>query len=69
MLVEAFQDQAQLVLAEYTTASKLRFGKLLLLLPVLRTLNSTAVASSLFRTYGKSVDNLLDDMLKSCTPA
>ncbi|XP_055343685.1 nuclear receptor subfamily 2 group F member 6-like [Paramacrobiotus metropolitanus] len=67
-LVETFQDQAQLVLSEYTNSNKLRFGKLLLLLPMLRSISSGAVSHFLFKVFGKSVEQLIDEMQLACTP-
>ncbi|OQV16555.1 putative Nuclear receptor subfamily 2 group E member 1 [Hypsibius exemplaris] len=64
-LVETFQDQAQLVLADYTHANKLRFGKLLLLLPMLRSLDSDVTATFLFKNTSKPVEILLSEMHRS----
>ena len=69
--VEILQDQAQLMLNDYImtqqTSNKYRFGKLLLLLPVLRTLSPRAVEDVFFRrTIGSiPIERLLCDMFKS----
>ncbi|XP_071096820.1 nuclear receptor subfamily 2 group E member 1-like [Haliotis cracherodii] len=69
--VETLQDQATLMLSEYTftqhPASKMRFGKLLLLLPALRTISSRTIEEIFFRrTIGSiPIERLLCDMFKS----
>ncbi|XP_060074736.1 nuclear receptor subfamily 2 group E member 1-like [Ylistrum balloti] len=69
--VETLQDQAQLMLHEYTVThqpnNKVRFGKLLLMLPALRTVNSRALEDIFFRrTIGNvPIERLLCDMFKS----
>ena len=69
--VEILQDQAQLMLNDYImtqqTSNKYRFGKLLLLLPMLRTLSPRAVEDVFFRrTIGSiPIERLLCDMFKS----
>ncbi|XP_076090891.1 nuclear receptor subfamily 2 group E member 1-like [Mytilus galloprovincialis] len=69
--IELLQDQAQLMLNDYIltnqSPNKFRFGKLLLLLPVLRTLSPRAVEDVFFRrTIGSiPIERLLCDMFKS----
>lgn len=69
--VEVLQDQAQLMLAEYTfsqhPSNKTRFGKLLLLLPNLCSINSKSIEDIFFRkTIGSiPIERLLCDMFKS----
>ncbi|XP_070531925.1 nuclear receptor subfamily 2 group E member 1-like isoform X2 [Ptychodera flava] len=69
--VETLQDQAQLMLAEYTHArfptSRVRFGKLLLLLPALKTVSARSIEEIFFRrTIGSiPIERLLCDMFKS----
>ncbi|XP_041369814.1 nuclear receptor subfamily 2 group E member 1-like [Gigantopelta aegis] len=69
--VETLQDQAQLMMNEYTftqhPASKMRFGKLLLLLPALRTISARTIEDVFFRrTIGSiPIERLLCDMFKS----
>lgn len=60
--METFQDQAQLVLADHTQTNKLRFGKLLLLLPMLRSLDAQGLANHFFKSSVKPVDVLLTEM-------
>ena len=70
--VEILQDQAQVMLSDYIfssqSASKVRFGKLLLLLPTLRTISPRAIEEVFFRqTIGNvPIERLLCDMFKSC---
>lgn len=69
--VEVLQDQAQVMLADYCYAnhpsSKVRFGKLLLLLPTLRTVGPRSIEEVFFRrTIGSiPIERLLCDMFKS----
>ena len=69
--VELLQDQAQIMLSDYIfsncPASKVRFGKLLLSLPTLRTVSPRAVEEIFFRrTIGDiPIERLLCDMFKS----
>lgn len=69
--VEALQDQAQLMLSEYTLTqypnNKVRFGKILLLMPALRTVNARTIEDAFFRrTIGSiPIERLLCDMFKS----
>lgn len=69
--VELLQDQAQLMLNDYIMTqqsnNKFRFGKLLLMLPVLRTLSPRAMEDVFFRrTIGSiPIERLLCDMFKS----
>ncbi|XP_069119677.1 photoreceptor-specific nuclear receptor-like isoform X1 [Argopecten irradians] len=71
MHVDTLQDQAQLMLHEYTAThqpnNKVRFGKLLLMLPALRTVNARALEDVFFRrTIGNvPIERLLCDMFKS----
>ncbi|CAD5113810.1 DgyrCDS2975 [Dimorphilus gyrociliatus] len=69
--VETLQDQAQLMLSEYACSqypnSKVRFGKILLLLPALRAVGSRTIEEVFFRkTIGSiPIERLLCDMFKS----
>ncbi|KAJ8300714.1 hypothetical protein KUTeg_022233 [Tegillarca granosa] len=69
--VEILQDQSQLMLHEYTLtqqpANKVRFGKLLLLLPCMRNVSPRAIEEIFFRrTIGNiPIERLLCDMFKS----
>ena len=69
--VETLQDQAQLMLSEYTLTqyptNKVRFGKILLLLPALRTVSPRTIEDAFFRrTIGSiPIERLLCDMFKS----
>ena len=69
--VEILQDQAQMMLNDYIYAnfptSKVRFGKLLLLLPTLRTVSPRTIEEVFFRrTIGSiPIERLLCDMFKS----
>ncbi|XP_045196774.2 protein dissatisfaction-like [Mercenaria mercenaria] len=69
--VELLQDQAQVMLTEYCYAShpssKVRFGKLLLQLPTLKTVGPRSVEEVFFRrTIGNiPIERLLCDMFKS----
>jgi nuclear receptor subfamily 2 group E protein 1 len=69
--VSSLQDQAQLILSKYICATypsqPFRFGKLLLLLPSLRTINSNTIEEVFFRkTIGAiPIQRLLCDMYKS----
>ncbi|KAK2171609.1 hypothetical protein NP493_1051g00047 [Ridgeia piscesae] len=70
-LVETLQDQSQLMLSDYvfqrTQTQRTRFGKLLLLLPALKTATSTTVENVFFRkTVGPiRIERLLCDLFKS----
>ncbi|XP_074660959.1 nuclear receptor subfamily 2 group E member 1-like [Tubulanus polymorphus] len=69
--VETLQDQAQLMLNEYSfsqhVSTKVRFGRLLLLLPTLRTVSAKIIEELFFRkTIGSvPIERLLSDMFKS----
>lgn len=69
--VETLQDQAQLMLRDYILqqypSNKFRFGKLLLMLPALKTVNPRTIEDVFFRrTIGSvPVERLLCDMFKS----
>mgnify|MGYP000620951192 CR=1 FL=1 len=69
--VEALQDQAQVMLGEYCysnhPSSRVRFGKLLLLLPALRAVSARSIEEVFFRqTIGNiPIERLLCDMFKS----
>ncbi|XP_064635282.1 photoreceptor-specific nuclear receptor-like [Lineus longissimus] len=69
--VETLQDQAQLMLNEYTythhISNKVRFGRLLLLLPALRAVSAKVIEEIFFRkTIGSvPIERLLSDMFKS----
>ncbi|XP_050395148.1 nuclear receptor subfamily 2 group E member 1-like [Patella vulgata] len=68
---DTLQDQAQLMMHEYIFShhpgNKARFGKLLLLLPALRTINARTIEDIFFRrTIGSiPIERLLCDMFKS----
>ncbi|CAH0388820.1 unnamed protein product [Bemisia tabaci] len=65
--IELLQDQTQVMLREYiSVTSKVRFGKLLLLLPVLASLEKRNLEELFFRkTIGNvSISSLLTDMLR-----
>ncbi|KAH3792820.1 hypothetical protein DPMN_146319 [Dreissena polymorpha] len=70
--VDALQDQAQIMLSDYCVANhpanKVRFGKLLLILPVLRAVTPRSIEEVFFRrTIGSvPIERLLCDMFKSC---
>jgi hypothetical protein len=65
------QDQSQLMLKDYINQqhpnSRVRFGKLMLLLPLLRTVSARAIEEVFFRkTIGNvPIERLLCDMFKS----
>ncbi|XP_014670533.1 PREDICTED: nuclear receptor subfamily 2 group E member 1-like [Priapulus caudatus] len=69
---ELLQDQAQLMLSEYTYTqhppSKVRFGRLLLLLPHVKSVSPRTIEELFFRrTIGSvPIERLLCDMFKSC---
>jgi hypothetical protein len=69
--VALLQDQAQVTLSKYieTTypSQPFRFGKLLLLLPLLQTISSKAIEDMFFKkTIGHvPIDKLIVDMFKS----
>ncbi|KAL4219654.1 hypothetical protein ACF0H5_022226 [Mactra antiquata] len=69
--VEMLQDQSQVMLTDYCytnqPSSKVRFGKLLLLLPALRTVGPRSIEEIFFRrTIGHiPIERLLCDMFKS----
>lgn len=69
--VEMLQDQSQVMLTDYCytnhPSSKVRFGKLLLLLPALRTVGPRSIEEVFFRrTIGNiPIERLLCDMFKS----
>lgn len=69
--VETLQDQAQLMLRDYILqqypTNKFRFGKLLLILPALKTIRPRTIEDVFFRrTIGSvPVERLLCDMFKS----
>ena len=70
--VEVLQDQAQVMLNDYihsnNPTSKTRFGRLLLVLPVMRTVSPRTLEEIFFRrTIGNvPIERLLCDMFKSC---
>lgn len=72
--IESLQEKTQCALEEYTRNQypnqPTRFGKLLLRLPSLRSINSSIVEQLFFvRLVGKTpIDTLLRDMLLSGTP-
>jgi hypothetical protein len=67
----AFQDQTQLTLSKYDATAyptqPFRFGKLLLLLPSLRTVSSQTIEELFFKkTIGNiSIERVILDMYKS----
>ena len=69
--VATLQDQAQMTLSKYIQTSyptqPFRFGKLLLLLPTLKTVNGSTIEELFFRkTIGSiPIERLLVDMFKS----
>ena len=69
--VSVLQDQAQLTLSKYIQnaypTQPFRFGKLLLLLPTLRTVSGRTIQDLFFRkTVGNiPIERLLTDMYKS----
>jgi len=75
--VELFQDQAQVQLRDHTSRTgpnyDFRFGKLLLILPFVKTIGSRLVEQLFFHSLGStagqggivSVQRLLSDMFKS----
>lgn len=69
--VELLQDQTHVMLAEYCAGksppSKIRFGKLLLILPLIRRIGGRTLEQLFFRqTIGEiPIQRLLSDMFKS----
>lgn len=69
--IEALQDQAQLTLNKYISMAypgdPLRFGKLLLLLPLLKSVNSETIENLFFRrTIGQiPIEKIICDMYRS----
>lgn len=69
--VASLQDQAQVTLSKYIESTypsqPFRFGKLLLLLPLLQTVSSKVIEDIFFkRTIGHvPIDKLIVDMFKS----
>ena len=67
----SFQDQTQLTLSKYDAsaypAQPFRFGKLLLLLPTLRTVSAQTIEEVFFKkTIGNiSIERVILDMYKS----
>lgn len=71
--IEKLQDQAQTMLNEYCqthlpNSDQARFGKLLLTLPSLRSVNSKTVEKLFFRGANEtiSMERMLCDMFKAC---
>ncbi|KAJ8038578.1 Nuclear receptor subfamily 2 group E member 1 [Holothuria leucospilota] len=70
-LTDTLQDETQLLLHEYVSSThsgdKTRFGKLLLLLPSVRSIHARSVEEVFFRTtIGKiPIERVLGDMFKS----
>jgi len=70
-VIEALQDQAQLTLSKYISIAyptqPLRFGRLLLLLPLLKTVAPKTIENLFFRkTIGNiSIEKIICDMYKS----
>jgi len=67
-LIETFQDQAQMMLAQHvTTSSSNRFGKLLLILPMLKNVGAGRIEKLYFtQTIGNlSIEKLLTDLIKN----
>ncbi len=70
--ISVSQDRAQLTLSQYISSAypnqqSFRFGKLLLMLPSLRTVSGNTIEELFFRkTIGNiPIDRLLSDMYKS----
>ena len=69
--IAALQDQAQLTLSKYIAVTypsqPLRFGKLLLLLPLLKSVNAATIEELFFRkTIGSiPIERIICDMYKS----
>ena len=71
--IEDLQDQAQVMLRDHTMqqypTNKFRFGKLLLLLPVLKAISPRVIETVFFRASIGScvtVERLICDMFKNC---
>jgi hypothetical protein len=68
-IIESLQDQAQMMLAQHLSSSNLsnRFGKLLLILPMLKNVGSHRTEKLYFsQTIGNlSIEKLLTDLLKN----
>ena len=71
--VEDLQDQAQIMLRDHIMqqypTNKYRFGKLLLLLPVLKTVSPRVIENVFFRASigtNVTVERLICDMFKNC---
>jgi nuclear receptor subfamily 2 group E protein 3 len=68
-LIETLQDQAQMMLAQHMAAnnSSSRFGKLLLILPMLKSVGADRVEKLYFtQTVGNlSIEKLLTDLIKN----
>jgi len=70
-VINALQDQAQLALSKHISqvypTQPSRFGKLLLMLPALRTINASSIEEIFFRNSIGSIpiERLLTDMYKS----
>ena len=67
-LIESYQDQAQTMLAQQMTGtSSNRFGKLLLILPMLKNIGASRVEKLYFtQTIGSlPIEKLLTDLIKN----
>ncbi len=69
-LIESLQDQAQMMLAQHLSNSSAanRFGKLLLVLPMLKNIGSNKVEKLYFsQTIGNnfSIEKLITDLIKN----
>ncbi|CAB3992290.1 photoreceptor-specific nuclear receptor-like [Paramuricea clavata] len=71
--IEKLQDQAQIILNDYCqthvkSPDNARFGKLLLTLPLLRSVNPKMIEQVFFRRDGEviSIEKILCDMFKAC---
>lgn len=67
-IIESLQDQAQMMLAQHASVSGAnRFGKLLLLLPMIRNIGASRIEKLYFsQTIGSlSIEKLLTDLIKN----
>jgi len=67
-IIESFQDQAQMMLSQHISVKNPnRFGKLLLLLPIIKNIGSSRIEKLYFsQTIGNlSIEKLLTDLIKN----
>jgi hypothetical protein len=67
-IIESFQDQAQMMLSQHVSVNNPnRFGKLLLLLPIIKNIGSSRIEKLYFsQTIGNlSIEKLLTDLIKN----